>query len=87
MQQITGGCLCGEVRYNANVEPAFIGLCHCRNCQKESGSAFAIVVGVPQAALSLQGELRTFTTRATAARQCSAGSARIAAPASSMRRR
>ncbi|HSU04276.1 MAG TPA: GFA family protein [Acetobacteraceae bacterium] len=60
MQQITGGCLCGEVRYNANVEPAFIGLCHCRNCQKESGSAFAIVVGIPQAALSVQGELKTY---------------------------
>jgi hypothetical protein len=60
MPKITGGCLCGKVRYSADVEPAFTGLCHCRNCQKESGSAFAIVVGVPQPALSLQGELKTY---------------------------
>jgi hypothetical protein len=60
MPQIVGGCLCGNVRYSASVEPAFIGLCHCRNCQKESGSAFAIVVGIPQTALSVQGNLKTF---------------------------
>jgi hypothetical protein len=58
--KITGGCLCGKVRYSADVEPVFAGLCHCRNCQKESGSAFAIVVGVPQPALLLQGELKTY---------------------------
>jgi hypothetical protein len=56
MPQITGGCLCGKVRYSADVEPAFTGVCHCRNCQKESGSAFTIVIGIPQPALSVQGE-------------------------------
>jgi hypothetical protein len=58
--QITGGCLCGRVRYSADVEPAFTGVCHCRNCQKESGSAFTIVIGIPQPALSVQGDLKTF---------------------------
>jgi len=61
MASITGGCLCGKVRYSADVDPVFTGLCHCRNCQKESGSAFAIVVAVPQPALSVQGELKTYT--------------------------
>src|SRR6185437_1092461 len=60
MPQITGGCLCGKVRYSADVEPAFTGVCHCRNCQKESGSAFTIVIGIPQPALSVQGDLKTF---------------------------
>jgi len=60
MASITGGCLCGKVRYSADVEPAFTGVCHCRNCQKETGSAFAIVVAVPQPALSVQGELKTY---------------------------
>jgi hypothetical protein len=58
--QIVGGCLCGKVRYSGEAEPKFVGLCHCRNCQKESGSAFSIVVGIPQDALSVHGELKTF---------------------------
>ena len=61
MPQITGGCLCGKVRYSANVEPAFVGVCHCRDCQKFSGSAFAIVVAVPEPALSVEGNLSAFS--------------------------
>ncbi|MCY1125740.1 winged helix-turn-helix domain-containing protein [Frigidibacter sp. RF13] len=39
---VTGGCLCGEVRYRIT-EPALDTLiCHCRMCQKFSGSAFSI---------------------------------------------
>jgi len=37
---ITGGCLCGEVRYQLNGPPIDMGTCHCRNCQRWSGSAF-----------------------------------------------
>ncbi len=55
MPQLTGGCLCGQVRYSANAEPMFAGVCHCRDCQKETGSAFNTVIAVPQAALSIQG--------------------------------
>ena len=60
MPSITGGCLCGKVRYSADVEPVFAGICHCRNCQKESGSAFSIVVAAPQPALTVQGDLKTY---------------------------
>ena len=60
MANITGGCLCGKVRFSADVDPMFAGICHCRNCQKETGSAFAIVVAVPQAALTVQGDLKTY---------------------------
>jgi hypothetical protein len=63
MPRISGGCLCGKVRYSADVEPAFTGVCHCRNCQKASGSAFACVIGIPQPALSLQGTLQTYTDK------------------------
>jgi hypothetical protein len=47
--KIEGGCLCGKVRYSADVEPAFVGVCHCKNCQKGTGSAFSVVVGLPNA--------------------------------------
>lgn len=60
MAKISGSCLCGKVKYSSNAEPIFTGICHCRNCQKESGSAFSIVVAVPQDALSVQGTLQTY---------------------------
>lgn len=37
-----GGCACGTVRYRLNREPMFVNCCHCRWCQRETGSAFAI---------------------------------------------
>ena len=61
MVQMVGGCLCGKVRYSANVDPAFIGVCHCRDCQKFTGSAFSVVIGVPKSALSIQGKLAAFS--------------------------
>jgi hypothetical protein len=61
MPQIAGGCLCGKVRYSASGDPAFVGVCHCADCQKFTGSAFATVVGVPKAALTVQGELATYS--------------------------
>ena len=36
----TGQCLCGDIRYSVDVEPAFSGNCHCKDCQRSSGSAF-----------------------------------------------
>ncbi|MGE5270529.1 MAG: GFA family protein [Thiohalocapsa sp.] len=60
MAELTGGCLCGRVRYTLSGEPAFTALCHCKNCQRYTGSAFEAVVVYPSAAVSLQGELKTY---------------------------
>ena len=67
MPEMTGGCLCGHVRYKANAEPALTAICHCKNCQKQAGSAFFIVVAVPESALTIQGRQRRTTTGAIAA--------------------
>jgi hypothetical protein len=37
-----GGCTCGTVRYRITASPLFVHCCHCRWCQRESGSAFAL---------------------------------------------
>jgi len=55
--KIEGGCLCGKVRYSADAEPIFVGVCHCKNCQKQAGTAFSVIFGIPKPALSLQGTL------------------------------
>lgn len=60
MAEIIGGCLCGHVRYSAAAEPVFVGVCHCKNCQKQTGTAFSVLVGIPNAALSLRGKVKTF---------------------------
>ena len=52
MANITGGCLCGRVRYTVTGEPAFSGLCHCRNCQRCTGSAFEALIAFPAAGSS-----------------------------------
>jgi hypothetical protein len=42
MATFEGGCYCGEVRYRLTDRPMFTNCCHCRDCQKQAGSAFAI---------------------------------------------
>lgn len=44
---LTGGCQCGSVRYEITGEPLSVYVCHCRECQKQSASAFGISVIVP----------------------------------------
>lgn len=39
---VEGGCDCGRVRYRIEKEPLFVHCCHCRWCQRETGSAFAL---------------------------------------------
>jgi hypothetical protein len=60
MANVTGGCLCGRVRYTLTGDPAFSGLCHCRNCQRYTGSSFEAVVAYPASAVSVEGELKTY---------------------------
>jgi hypothetical protein len=37
-----GGCACGAVRYRLTGPPMFVHCCHCRDCQRQTGGAFAI---------------------------------------------
>ncbi len=60
MPDIKGGCLCGKVTYSANVEPIFVGICHCTNCQKATGSAFGTVLAIPTSALTVTGTTSRF---------------------------
>ena len=39
---LEGGCACGAVRYRVTTEPMFVHCCHCRDCQRQTGSAFVL---------------------------------------------
>lgn len=39
---LKGGCSCGYVRYEITSSPLIVHCCHCRNCQRQSGAAFAL---------------------------------------------
>lgn len=52
-----GGCRCGKIRFRINAEPFVTAVCHCRGCQKMSGSAFSTTLTLPADALELiEGE-------------------------------
>jgi hypothetical protein len=48
---ITGGCQCGDIRYEIDVPPEVVAYCHCRKCQKAYGNLFGIFAIFPQDAL------------------------------------
>ncbi|MEM9287180.1 MAG: GFA family protein [Pseudomonadota bacterium] len=56
----TGGCLCGAVTYEVTAEPMMTGICHCKNCQRQAGSAFSILTAVPKSAVTVTGTLTEF---------------------------
>lgn len=60
MQHISGGCLCGAIRYSSETDPAFTAVCHCRNCQKQTGTGSSVIVGLPADSLSISGPIKTF---------------------------
>ncbi len=59
----SGGCACGAIRYECNAESITMFNCHCRDCQRASGSAFSAVVYVPAKAVKItKGSPRYYQT-------------------------
>jgi hypothetical protein len=60
----TGGCLCGALRYEADGEPQYSGLCYCADCRKASGSGFIPFMGFASSAVRFSSPTRQFTSKA-----------------------
>jgi hypothetical protein len=55
ISKIKGSCLCGNLQYSSTEEPFAQVVCHCIDCQKQTGTAFSVVVGLHEAKLELSG--------------------------------
>ncbi|MBD2578562.1 GFA family protein [Oscillatoria sp. FACHB-1406] len=59
-RHFTGGCSCGAVRYEGSADPIVMANCHCRDCQKATGGAFASGFLVPRDAVKIEGEVKWY---------------------------
>ena len=69
----SGGCACGAIRYECSAHPVFSWNCHCRDCQRASGSAFCPVLYVSKATLTITGKSKYYDVRAESGNQVSRG--------------
>jgi len=59
---ITGGCLCGAVRFSIEAEPMAARTCWCRLCQYLGGGTASVNVCFPAEAVTFSGEIRDFSS-------------------------
>ena len=57
--KIDGGCHCGNITYEAEIDPDKMALCHCTDCQVNSASAFGVVAHLVAFELT-RGALKTY---------------------------
>src|ERR1700679_2413739 len=55
-KRLTGGCLCGALRYEAIGEPEYAGHCYCADCRKASGSGFIPFMGYAREQMRFSGQ-------------------------------
>jgi hypothetical protein len=55
MSTRTAACSCGQLRLACEGEPVRISICHCLECQKRTGSVFAVQVRFPREAVAIEG--------------------------------
>jgi hypothetical protein len=63
--KVQGGCHCGAITYEAEVDPEKVAACHCSDCQTMSGAPFRTVVMVAEDDFTLKsGDLKTYVKTA-----------------------
>jgi hypothetical protein len=56
----TASCRCGQLKVAVTGDPVRVSVCHCLNCKKRSGSAFAVQARWPSAQVAIDGESKSF---------------------------
>ena len=64
MAKLSGGCQCGDIRFEALSDPLFAGHCSCRDCQMASGAGHSTIAAFPRAALKVtSGTTTKYTSK------------------------
>lgn len=63
MDRVTGGCLCGRIRFEVVGRPDRVGICHCLDCRKHHGALFYAAAIFPKDAVRITGEARYYAGR------------------------
>lgn len=58
-----GGCLCGAVRFRLKGEPLRVGICHCQDCRRTSGSTYTAYGIWPRADFESSGDMGVYSGR------------------------
>ena len=66
--EIHGGCHCGRITYQAEVDPDTVAICHCADCQTLSGSPYRAMVPAAAADFQIWGEPRLYVKTADSGR-------------------
>jgi hypothetical protein len=56
----TASCRCGQLKATVTGKPVRVSVCHCLNCKKRSGSAFAVQARWPKDQVKIEGQSKTF---------------------------
>lgn len=67
---LTGGCICGAVKFETNQQPLWISHCHCTYCRKMSGSPFSTGLMYRSEAVRWSGEMRSYESSPGIFRVC-----------------
>ena len=63
--KVTGGCHCGQIAFEAEIDPSQVRICHCTDCQKTTGSAFRTnVASLPGTFALKRGKPKTYVKTA-----------------------
>ncbi|CAN1544194.1 COG3791 Uncharacterized conserved protein [Paracoccaceae bacterium] len=63
MDSVSGGCLCGALRFTAIGAPYRVGICHCLDCRKNHGALFHASAIFPEAAVTITGTWHSYQDR------------------------
>ena len=63
MDELTGGCLCGDVRVTATGRPRRVGICHCMDCRKHHGALFHASAIFDASAVAIDGDPHDYEGR------------------------
>ena len=62
--KVHGACHCGQISYEAEIDPEKVTLCNCTDCQMLSGTGYRVSVPADRATLRLNGEVKVYVKTA-----------------------